>query len=909
MLSPRMRTTISAQVLAAVSHIADREMMHRFFDGVQTIVETLGIAADDKRLALTAPEGDLRLNINSRLVYALSATDKGFQWGFMLRVEDFRKLYLDFTIELPRHFSGKDGMFWYKTLDAELIEGEYETLFGLFLDACTEYFPTQKGSPRRSSHQPELYEMALDPALRDEVIAQSMEEPKDASHLFEHFIAVYKDLLRQDNNEPERYKWICTQTFQTHWDMEAPDFDAMLKAALRDRDNLLYHSSASFILLAARYFPEKVREMFRNLFDENKDINTRIRAFVKAAEALQTQVQRAHGKPIKHLQDERTISFYLAMRFPEKYPLYKPDIYDLLLQTVVMNPNAARTTERRKTGERFGHFLELGTGLLPFITADEALQTLVADTLTDDCWKGPQQWLIFQDVLWRNRAPVAPQLPAQTPKTYAVPETDMQVAEEGEVYAQSTAQKLAALNTILYGPPGTGKTFYLQNQFALFTDAPKQAAPAEIEAAWLAASTWWEVVAHVLYHSPKGLRVPELRQQRLIEARFGAGDIKNPAARLWSTLQHHTVAECPNVNIQLRLSPPIFWKEAKNSVWRIADHEDFAAEFPEIVQGPKPVTAPIPSPTKRYRFTTAHQSWAYEDFVEGIKPILQKDAGGDEGAESPLAYHHQDGLFYEACDEAARLAGFRNLQDCLKATKAERQRAFANAPAFGFFIDEINRANISAVLGEGITLLEADKRLGAAHEIADTRLPYSRRLFGVPANLYIIGTMNTADRSVEALDTALRRRFSFVEMPPREDLIAGSVVISGKSYAFSEILRTINARMEALAGRDHKIGHSYFLDLGADWKAYLQVFTDKIIPLLQEYFYGDYSRMCLVLGTGFVSIPQSNPSGNLFAKLPQNSTAGDQLSALQEKEIWALTDWTDATEDQFAAALNMLMNS
>lgn len=901
---------ISAQVLAAVSLIADREVIHRFFDGVRTVVESLQISADDKRLALTAPKNsmDLRLNINGRLVYAVDALENGFLWLFMMRKADFEALKEDYQLELNMAFAGKDDMLCAEAWTVDLPPDGYENLFQLCLEACAAYLPTQSGSRFRNNHKPELYEMALDPALRDEVIAESMENADLDLHPFEHLIEIYKDLISEDHNEPERYKWICTQTFQEAWDLEAPDFEAMLKAALRDRDNLLYHSSASFILLAARYFPQKVRQMFRNLFDENEDLNRRLHAFVKAAEALQGQVQKAHGKPLKHLQDERTISFYLAMRFPEKYPLYKPDIYDLLLRTVVQNPNAAFTTERRKTGERFGHFLELGTELLPLITADEELQTLVADTLTDDCWKGPQQWLIFQDILWRNREPVAPQLSSQTSKTYAVPETDMQIAEESAGYAQSTPQNLASLNTILYGPPGTGKTFYLQNQFAHFTDAPKRAAPEEIENAWLEQSTWWEVIAHVLYHAPKGLTVPELRQQRLISAKFGAGEIKNPAARLWSTLQHHTVAECPNVNIQLRLSPPVFWKEAKNSVWRIADKEDFKAEFGEIVQGPQSNTASHPTPTKRYRFTTAHQSWAYEDFVEGIKPILQKDAAGDEGAESPLAYHHQDGLFYEACDEAAKLAGFRNLQDCLKATKAERERAFAAAPAFGFFIDEINRANISAVLGELITLLEADKRLGASHEIADTRLPYSHRLFGVPANLYVIGTMNTADRSVEALDTALRRRFSFVEMPPREDLIEGSVEIWGKEYHFSGILRTINTRMEVLAGRDHRIGHSYFLGLGDDWKAYLRVFTEKIIPLLQEYFYGDYSRMCLVLGTGFVSVPQSNPSRTLFAKLPPNSAAGDQLSALSEKEIWALTDWTDATEEQFSAALDTLLN-
>ncbi len=220
-------------------------------------------------------------------------------------------------------------------------------------------------------------------------------------------------------------------------------------------------------------------------------------------------------------------------------------------------------------------------------------------------------------------------------------------------------------------------------------------------------------------------------------------------------------------------------------------------------------------------------------------------------------------------------------------------------------IDEINRGNVSQIFGELITLIEEDKRAGKA-EALEVVLPYSRDKFGVPSNLYIIGTMNTADRSVEALDTALRRRFSFKEMPPQEKLLSDAKLPIGvKVYYFKEILETINSRMEVLAGRDHRIGHSYFMGI-SDWKKYLHVFTDKIIPLLQEYFYGDYSRICMVLGEGFVGIKENPKSGGLFANLPKGSDSLDTVSAFEDKKIWEFKPID--TEESFAKALDSLLN-
>jgi len=170
---------------------------------------------------------------------------------------------------------------------------------------------------------------------------------------------------------------------------------------------------------------------------------------------------------------------------------------------------------------------------------------------------------------------------------------------------------------------------------------------------------------------------------------------------------------------------------------------------------------------------------------------------------------------------------------------------------FVLIVDEINRGNVSQIFGELITLIEEDKRLGNKEEI-QLKLPYSKELFGVPANLHIIGTMNTADRSVEALDTALRRRFSFTEMLPSPETITNSSKSGGiiEGMNLEHLLKTINERIEILVDRDHTIGHAFFMNTNSlkDLKA---VIADKIIPLLQEYFYGDYHKMELVLGNGF----------------------------------------------------------
>ena len=230
----------------------------------------------------------------------------------------------------------------------------------------------------------------------------------------------------------------------------------------------------------------------------------------------------------------------------------------------------------------------------------------------------------------------------------------------------------------------------------------------------------------------------------------------------------------------------------------------------------------------RIAMVTFHQNFAYEDFIEGIRPAL------DDGESEEIRYELSKGVFRRITGRA-----HKNSQD-----------------KYVLIIDEINRGNIAKIFGELITLIEESKRLGGKDETTVT-LPYSKKEFGVPGNLYIIGTMNTADRSIALLDTALRRRFEFIEMPPKPDHDLISTDIEGVNC--QKLLAAMNERIRFLLDREHQIGHTYFMhdrdrDMGVkDMDSLAKTFRNKIIPLLQEYFYDNWEKIDLVLNrNGFI---------------------------------------------------------
>ena len=301
-------------------------------------------------------------------------------------------------------------------------------------------------------------------------------------------------------------------------------------------------------------------------------------------------------------------------------------------------------------------------------------------------------------------------------------------------------------------------------------------------------------------------------------------------------------------------------------------------------------------------FTTFHQSVSYEEFIEGIKPVVD---GGN------ITYKVQDGLFkkisYAALSQQLGITeiGSLNVQNdiinkifsldakdisryellkkvviqqidgindhsnlkelydkCIEdrvseATKDETEIEVVKDKSIKenksvIIIDEINRGNISQIFGELITLIDDDKRYLETNEIRVV-LPYSGEVFVVPNNLWIIGTMNTADRSAEALDTALRRRFIFIEMLVNYNAINIIFGANNSTYNVGDLLKTINDRIYILKGKDFEIGHSYFMGLPTQTnsKAINDILIYNILPLLQEYFYNDFEKIAHILSEDY----------------------------------------------------------
>lgn len=431
-----------------------------------------------------------------------------------------------------------------------------------------------------------------------------------------------------------------------------------------------------------------------------------------------------------------------------------------------------------------------------------------------------------------------------------------------------------AQNLIYFGPPGTGKTFALLELIREYTDASGSADRDAWLQGLLGQHGWRAIIAAALVDIGHHVRVPELVRhgwiQETAKQRGRAPESVQPT--LWRVLMEHTPESIDTVGVRVRRPPFVF---AKNDAsewsvledWRESDDEA-AALVDTLRAGPSGSSSPL----QRFRTVTFHPSFSYEDFVRGIRPVAHDEEGTTQ-------FRMVDGVFKQICDLAA-------------ADPAHR---------YALFIDEINRANVAKVFGELITLIEIDKRVvrdgdGRVTQGMTVSLPGGNGSevveppFGVPANLDIFGTMNTADRSIALLDIALRRRFEFREVEPDYDVLDEPV--GGIEPA--ALLKRINDRLEYLLDRDHRIGHAYLLP-ARSLDDLRRVFHAQIIPLLQEYFFDDLSRVAMVLENDRSAPPfvqrRALRHEDLFSTMPELK--------IQDRFQYVVTTPASWTEESF----------
>ncbi len=415
------------------------------------------------------------------------------------------------------------------------------------------------------------------------------------------------------------------------------------------------------------------------------------------------------------------------------------------------------------------------------------------------------------------------------------------------------------LNTILYGPPGTGKTFELTRiKREYFTNYENEDEETVSLSETATSYPLWKILAAIIGIANKPLAVTEIVQHPLILARAKPSNKTKPNTAVWADLQSYADDESTQLADKYRMAIKLFHKE-QDSKWTIA--QDKVAELANIVgqelidiaSNPHNKSASIrPSVFKRYEFITFHQKYSYEDFIEGIKPMLSQDAG--EIVSNDLQFELKRGIFYRSCLSALNLAGYKSFKECYEDSFSNRRAQFEaiqtnTKKQFAILIDEINRANISAVFGELITLLEEDKRIGQK-DINDNpseiwvKLPVSNEPFCVPPNLYVIGSMNTADRSIALLDIALRRRFDFVALYPKYS-----------DDWWAPLLKSLNeAIYNVKQNPDFFIGHAFFINKDETEK--LDILNKKIIPLLYEYFQNNVNKVKATLTEAKISFTQ-----------------------------------------------------
>lgn len=692
----------------------------------------------------------------------------------------------------------------------------------------------------------------------------------------------------------EHYKWKAIDWYRQHWnDSVSPsEFAAMVETSLGEADNLLsarmYYAYAMAVEFA-QAAPERVQELFRILYDESRPLAERYESFRKGFDG--------YVKPLgkNHYQDLHAVSVYLTFEYPERYFIYKYSVYRTFSERVGYReekPKHSSSVWKLEANNR------LCQRILEEVKKDDDLIRCNQKRAAEFHTYGDQDLhmlavdIAFYGAIYMQESDFASLAASEeTESTVSLPDNAEPVVDFGTDIP---------LNTILYGPPGTGKTYYtVIYAVATIEDQELEKVQAEPysevrkrydaykENGQIAFTTFHQAYGYeefiegikpviftedgsedsaetIRYKVEPGVfkkfceRASQSATASAVHAKnFGINDYPNIwKVSLEGTGDNPTRTECLQ-NGHIRIGWDGYGKE-------ITDQTDFSqwggksplnAFINRMQIGDVVLSCYSASTIDAIGVVTGDYEWhdEYKQFkrmrrVNWIVKNIQEnilDANGGISMTLSTVYRMAN---ISMSDIYRIIEKYMPVQS--------QQVGTATSPGetrYVFIIDEINRGNISKIFGELITLIEPSKREGQPEGIR-VLLPYSQKTFSVPKNVYLIGTMNTADRSITAIDTALRRRFCFREMLPDPELLAD---ISVEGMSIREMLSTMNQRIAALYDREHTIGHAYFMPLKEDSSMDMlgHIFEDHILPLLQEYFFEDYGKIRLVLGDNRKSDP------------------------------------------------------
>lgn len=716
-------------------------------------------------------------------------------------------------------------------------------------------------------------------------------------HYKEHFDAV---------DQGERYKWEAIAWYKKHWEIDSPNFAQMLEEAFGKAKNLL--ASAMYypyrmITEYAQVNPEEVRRIFRILYDESLPLEERYQVFRDSCKSRIDQIKAEHPdreKPLNHYQDLRAIMVYLTFEYPEKYYFFKSTMYSDFRDRIGFREEKSNQPSVIGKVENFVRLCEM---ILVEIKKDQELILMHKARLDDDCYADEALHLLAMDIVFYG----SNYMSEKDFNTRQLCDEPKEVPMHNEL-SDPTQEPVTdvGLNTILYGPPGTGKTYHtviyavaiIENRSLAAVEKENYAealgryneykAQGRIEFTTFHQSYGYEEFIEgirptitpddtdgesgdIQYSVQPGVfkRFCERSERPIVVANadYGISDSPNIwKVSLEGTGDNPTRTECLKNN-HIRIGWDDYGKD-------ITDETDFSVSGGRVVLnafinkmqvGDIVLSCYSASTIDAIGVVTGEYEW-HDEYTSLkrlrkvnwiVKDIRENILAINGGTSMTLASVYR--LNISLADVYQLIEKYQPKQISPVNSRSEN---------YVFIIDEINRGNISKIFGELITLIEATKRVGCPEGMT-VRLPYSQKLFGVPKNVYIIGTMNTADRSIATIDTALRRRFLFREMLPAPKVLAD---ISVEDLSISELLTRLNMRITVLYDREHTIGHAYFMPLKASptVETLAEIFTNNIIPLLQEYFYEDYEKIRLVLGDNKKSNPEEQfivAKGNDYAEL------------------------------------------